>query len=123
MLRGSEAQNFLKKELDDNVAVFEFLKVSDAKVDEFFMEKFNSSDKTPTEGEYVNDDNARVIDEYKILENNCTTISIEAINSSGGNVPSSISPHGLLQSLIKRIVWDKIMSIFGKDREIIHIQP
>ena len=71
----------------------------------------------------MNDDNARVIDEYKILENNCTTISIEAINSSGGNVPSSISPHGLLQSLTKRIVWDKIMSIFGKDREIIHIQP
>ena len=36
-----------------------------------------------------------------------------------------LSPYcyGLLQSLIKRIVWDKIMSIFGKDREIIHIQP
>lgn len=39
-------------------------------VDEFYMMRFNNSDKIPTKGKYKNN-NARIINEYNLMNNNC----------------------------------------------------
>lgn len=70
--------------------MYEFVSGSDAKVDKFFQDKFNNSDKIPTTGTYAGNENARVIDEYNLLTNNCTTISIEAIQAGGGDTSFSV---------------------------------
>ena len=45
-------------------------------VDEFYMMRFNNSDKIPTKGKYKNNDNARIINEYNLMNNNCVAHSV-----------------------------------------------
>lgn len=47
--------------------------------------KFNSSSELPSKGEYKNDPRARVLGDYKLLSNNCTTCVSDALNQSGSN--------------------------------------
>lgn len=48
---------------------------------------FNSNEELPSKknGKYYQNTNAHVIDTYHLLNNNCTTKAINAINSLGSN--------------------------------------
>ena len=54
------------------------------------MSKFDNSDKIPTTGKYKGNDNARIIDEYNLINNNCATTSVQSILYGGGGVSSII---------------------------------
>ena len=70
ILKGQEARKFIEDQINNRKAVvYEFVSASDAKVDKFFQDKFNNSDKIPTIGKYAGNENARVIDEYNLLTN------------------------------------------------------
>ena len=127
ILKGQEARDFIENQINNrNAVVYEFVSGSDAKVDKFFQDKFNNSDKIPTTGTYAGNENARVIDEYNLLTNNCTTISIEAIQAGGGDTSffsTDFSPLGASKHTSEAIIFDKIKSWFGADRKIITIDP
>ena len=89
VLKGEEAKQFVSNQITEKkAAVFEFMDASDSKVDEFYMMRFNNSDKIPTKGKYKNNDNARIINEYNLMNNNCATTSVESILYGGGDVSS-----------------------------------
>ena len=127
ILKGQEAKNFIEDQINNRKAVvYEFVSGSDAKVDKFFQDKFNNSDKIPTIGKYAGNENARVIDEYNLLTNNCTTISIEAIQAGEGDTSffsTDFSPLGASKHTSDAIIFDNIKSWFGADRKIIRIDP
>jgi len=77
---GEEALNYITNEVKNKGAsIYEVKNGSDEKVDAHFQEMFNSSDQKPSEGKYSNTDNAKVIDQYNLLDNNCTTKTTEAV--------------------------------------------
>ena len=127
ILKGKDAKKFIEDQIiNNNAGVFEFVTGSDDKVDKFFQDKFNKSDKIPTKGKYQGNKNARVIDEYNVLTNNCTTLSIEAIEAGGGDTSYfslDVTPLTAAQHTSKAIIYDKIKSWFGGDRTIITIDP
>ncbi|QTV04774.1 hypothetical protein [Faecalibacter bovis] len=53
--------------------VFQIGDANESDIAKFFDNKLNSSDKSPSKEKYKNSDNAKVIDEYNFLNNNCTT--------------------------------------------------
>ena len=95
VLKGDEAVNYIKKEvLNKSARVYEFTKGSDEKVDGYFNEFFESSEKTPSKGIYEKTGNAKVIDTYDLWNNNCTTKSAESIKvGTEGKIDlKSVSP-------------------------------
>lgn len=54
---------------------------------------FKSSNIKPSKGKYKNVDNARVVDTYDLLNNNCTTKSVEAIKI-GTNAKLDLNSRG-----------------------------
>lgn len=86
-LTGAKAQSFLQDQLyNKNAQVFEITDADEGQVKEFFENKFNSSSQIPTVGKYKDNPDARVIDEYKLFSNNCTSISCDAIQAGGSTV-------------------------------------
>ena len=80
-MKGKEALEYIKNEITKMEArVYEVLSGNDEKVDKHFKNLFDSSDKKPSTKSYRNAENARVVDEYDLLDNNCTTKSLEAIS-------------------------------------------
>ncbi len=80
VMKGEEALKYIEHEINDKGAfVYDIKDGSDKKIDSFFSNIFESSDKKPTEGAYKDADNARVVDTYDLLGNNCTTKSVEAV--------------------------------------------
>jgi RHS repeat-associated protein len=75
-------------------SVFEITDTDEGKVKDYFEEKFNSSDEKPTTGKYANSDDARVIDEYSLFGNNCTTISCDAIEEGGSTAANAYATSG-----------------------------
>ena len=51
-----------------------------------FDQKFNSSNITPKTGKYKNSSSAHVIDEYNLLNNNCTTVTVDGLNLAGTKI-------------------------------------
>jgi RHS repeat-associated protein len=83
-LSGSTAKQYIRsKQNIDGAKAFEITDVKDADVAKFFEDQLNSSTQSPTKGEYAGKENAKVIDEYKLFSNNCTTKACEAINQAG----------------------------------------
>ena len=77
---GKQAALYLKEELEKgNLSIYAIEKGSDEKVADFF-DKMWAKGSRPTEKKAKNDPNAKVIDEYDILDNNCTTKTIDALN-------------------------------------------
>ncbi len=70
------------------MSVFVITDVADEKVANILDEKFNSSTAIPDnpKSDYYNNSSARVIDEYKLVSNNCTTMVSDVLNNSGSNV-------------------------------------
>ena len=130
VLKGDDAKNYLSQQISIGVSVFQFSTADEQKVDQFFQSKFDSSDQIPTEGSAANDPNARVIDEYDIVDNNCTTMSLEAIEQSGGNVTyikSNNIPAGACIDTKASVFIEKLDVLTGfkneTDRTIVTIDP
>ena len=120
VLKGEEAKQFVSNQITEKkAAVFEFMDASDSKVDEFYMMRFNNSDKIPTKGKYKNNDNARIINEYNLMNNNCATTSVESILYGGGDVSSIFGdnvPFMVAKDLYEEVAKDQspISRFLGK---------
>ena len=98
IMKGKEALGYIKNEVTKMEArVYEVSSGNDEKVDKHFGNMFDSSDKKPSKKSYSDAENARVVDEYDLLDNNCTTKSLEAINvgTNGEFDIESTSPSNL----------------------------
>ena len=127
IMKGKEALEYIKNEITKMEArVYEVLSGNDEKVDKHFKNLFDSSDKKPSTKSYRKAENARVIDEYDLLDNNCTTKSLEAISigTNGEFDIESISPSNLDTQLyyenkkddsrIRKITYDELYEEYFK---------
>jgi RHS repeat-associated protein len=80
VMKGADALEYIAHEvLGKKAAIYEVKNGSDEKIDAHFNNMFESSDQKPSEGKYQNKNNAKVVDTYDLLDNNCTTKTTEAI--------------------------------------------
>ena len=127
ILKGKEAIDYIREEIYDQKAkVYEISNADDAKVDGFFQDLFDSSELKPTKGKYMNSDHAKVINEYDLFDNNCTTISIKALDvgTDGHFNHETTSPVGLDTKLyyeskkensqVERIYFENIYNEYFK---------
>ena len=86
-LMGDEAKAYNDKKAAGGMSVFVVTDVADEKVANIFDEKFNMSTTMPDnpKSDYYNSSSARIIDEYKLTSNNCTTMVSDVLNKSGSN--------------------------------------
>ena len=83
VLKGDNALKYIEHEvMDMGASIYEVKNGSDKKIDTHFNNMFESSDKKPSEGKYKDSDKAKAVDTYDLLDNNCTTKSVEAIKIS-----------------------------------------
>jgi len=83
---GEKAMEYLNNELNNNDAqVFELLDVNEDDVVSFFEDALAGSDETPSKREDKQDENetAKVVDEYSLLTNNCTTKTMDGAEKGG----------------------------------------
>ena len=81
-LTGNDAKQFIQDQMLGNEAVaFEFTNGSDELVTKHFDDMFNGSDKVPTTGKYAGNENAKVVDTYNLITNNCVTSSVNGVQS------------------------------------------
>ena len=88
-LSGDKAKEFNdEKESEGKLSVFTLSDVNDNDIMDIANKLFDSSEKLPSEisKRYANDPDAHVIDEYSLLNNNCTTFVSDLINKSGSKV-------------------------------------
>ncbi|MDR0834670.1 MAG: RHS repeat-associated core domain-containing protein, partial [Candidatus Symbiothrix sp.] len=81
VMKGEEALNYIKHETKDmGASIYEIKNGNDEKINTHFNNMFESSDQKPSgDKKYANADNARVVDQYDLLDNNCTTKTTEAV--------------------------------------------
>lgn len=90
-LTGQEAQDYIDIATSQNGAkIFELTDISKSEeknVIKHLDKQFNSSQELPDnpKSKYYKDENARLVDQYDLLENNCTTKSSEAVIQGGTN--------------------------------------
>ncbi len=85
-LTGEKAKKYMdKKEREGNMSTFVIGDVKDEEVKSYVDNIFNASTTLPDgkSKEYNNDPSAHVIDEYKLLSNNCTTFVSDVLNNVG----------------------------------------
>lgn len=77
----------MTKKAAGGMSVFVVTDVADEKVANILDEKFNMSTTMPDnpKSDYYNSSSARIIDEYKLTSNNCTTMVYDVLNKSGSN--------------------------------------
>ena len=89
-LTGDEARAEINKYVNDYGAqVFELANVDESQVQSNLESEFNKSTETPDQGKYEGDNRAHVIDNYELTSCNCTTKSLDAVESGNGNKPVS----------------------------------
>ena len=125
-LTGDAAQQYINHKVKDNHAsTYEFCDASDEKVMQYYDNLFSSGKKLDSyeasrynnnSSNYGTSDDARVIDQYFLLNNNCVTTSIKGIRKGGtkirftdplGNCLMVFSPNGLKTYL-------EVMSFFSQ---------
>ena len=84
---GDKAKNYIKSELYRMEAkAFQIKDASDSKVRNYFDSKYNVSSTGPDTNNPNVKKYGKVIDEYNLLNNNCTTMSSDAIKAGGSTV-------------------------------------
>ncbi len=119
-LEGQNAKDYINKEINEkNAQVFEFSEGSDELVAKHFDSMFNQSSRHPSAGKYKDSDDAKVIDKYSLLNNNCVTTSITGIQQgveNQSNLDGIFVPHILKGKLNKDAQKnEKILKIDKKD--------
>jgi hypothetical protein len=84
-LTGEEAQSYNENKADKGMSVFVVTDVADATIADAMDAMFNSSTTMPNIGDYKDNPSARVIDEYQLTKNNCTTVVSDVLNNSGSS--------------------------------------
>ena len=126
-LKGADALKYIETEVKNKGAkIYEISDGDDKKVAKLFDKSFDSSDKKPTIGRFKDSENARVIDQYDISNNNCTTKSVEAVQAGtdGKFQVESKTPDGIETKLqykseednsnIKQIPYKKIKDEYNQ---------
>ena len=88
-LPGKEGKEYNNTKISKNeVSVFTISDAYDIELIEYMDNIFNASTKKPQNpnGDYYNNSNARIIDEYSLLKNNCTTKVSEALNNINSKI-------------------------------------
>ena len=88
-LSGDKAREFNDyKQSEGNMSIFTLTDVKDNDIMNIANELFDSSGQLPSERSkrYANDTDAHIIDEYSLLNNNCTTFVSDLIKMSGSKV-------------------------------------
>ena len=87
-LTGDDARAEIEKYVEKfDAEVFELTNIDESAVKSNLESEFNKSGETPEKGKYEGDNRAHVIDDYKLLSNNCTTKSLDAVEAGNGNKP------------------------------------
>ncbi len=87
-LTGDDARAEIEKYVEKfDAEVFELTNIDESAVKSNLESEFNKSGETPEQGKYEGDNRAHVIDDYKLLSNNCTTKSLDAVEAGNGNKP------------------------------------
>ena len=88
-LSGDKAKEFNDyKQSEGKMSIFTLTDVKDNDIMNIANESFDSSGQLPSERSkrYANDTDAHIIDEYSLLNNNCTTFVSDLIKMSGSKV-------------------------------------
>jgi len=85
-LTGEEAKAYNEEKAAGGMSVFVVADIADETIVTAMDEKFNSSTITPNKGKYQDASSAHVVDEYSLINNNCTTVVSDVLNSSGSKV-------------------------------------
>ena len=88
-LSGDKAKEFNDyKQSEGKISIFTLTDVKDNDIMNIANELFDSSGQLPSERSkrYANDTDAHIIDEYSLLNNNCTTFVSDLIKMSGSKV-------------------------------------
>ncbi|TAJ08110.1 RHS repeat-associated core domain-containing protein [Marinilabiliaceae bacterium JC017] len=86
---GQKAQDYISKNLNDyKASVFEISDANENDVANYFDGLLNSSDAVPErrKDKQVDGETSKVIDEYKLGSNNCTTKSIDGVEAGGTSI-------------------------------------
>ena len=85
-LTGEEAKAYNEEKAAGGMSVFVVADIADETIVTAMDEKFHSSTITPNKGKYQDAPSAHVVDEYSLINNNCTTVVSDVLNSSGSKV-------------------------------------
>jgi RHS repeat-associated protein len=104
-LEGREAERYIRDQIEKkNALVFEIKDVSKEKIIQYYEHIFKSGRKLTDEEEkiynshenkYGTSNDARVIDEYNLLKNNCTTFVVEGIKKGNSQESFEIDTNPL----------------------------
>ena len=91
------AKNYMLEKESDGISSYVITDLEDEKVGNILDDIFYSSKITPNNpnSKYYNNPMAHVIDNYELLDNNCTSFVSDIINKAGSNVfeTTKIQPH------------------------------
>ena len=116
-MTGKEAQNYQSEKEKLGMNVFVITDIKDEDVSRILDAKFKSSSDLPDipGRDYYNVSYAHIIDDYKLLVNNCTTFVSDALNYSGSkvleivNVESNILKYNISFSVKRRYVIPAVL--------------
>ena len=95
---GNEASEYFEQVLKEgNVSIYELADGSDSKIEKFYDNQLKNGTKpsNPAKSSCYNS-NAKVVDKYSLLKNNCVTKTKDGIKAGGKNINSpAISPQAL----------------------------
>ncbi|RST27432.1 RHS repeat-associated core domain-containing protein [Chryseobacterium lacus] len=96
-LKGRDADNEINRYIEKGANVFRLSNINEDKTKEFFEKEFNKSNKliTTDENKYKNDPRAHIIDKYDLLENNCTTKTLEGVEAGNNGKPINYNKKGV----------------------------
>ncbi len=84
---GEKAKDFIKTELYRmDAKAYEIKDVSDSKIQSVMDKIYNNSTTKPKTGNEDVDNYGKVIDNYNLFDNNCTTSTIDGVTKGGSNV-------------------------------------
>ncbi len=119
---GARAKEYIEEEvLLKHAITYEFPNGSDELVMKYFDNLFYRSNRMPTEKKYKNDKDARIINKYFLLGNNCVTTSVNGVQSGVEEdlrLEDIISPWGL-QNTLDKYASERDNSVVKIDLEII----
>lgn len=114
---GEDAYNYLYNSIVNNTArVFEIDGITDWEVQNYYDSYWYQSHTRPSDPDKktYNDEDARVINEYNLFNNNCTTFSIDGINSgAGGTLISQYNGKNKVFWPMELLAMLKLMSLIN----------
>ena len=86
-LTGDDIRKYLNEKSPKDISTYIIRDIADKDMSKYLDEKFYSSNKLPDnpKSDYYNDPSAHIIDEYVLINNNCTTFVSDALNKVGSD--------------------------------------